>query len=172
MQRMQEDPTDTDTDLPTRMLLSNALSTAWRLNYVANFYAVPFYAALQRELGMSRSEYVILFCVAQNPGITAQDVVKTTGRPKNSISVAVSRIESKRLISRRPSKSDARRMELHVTRSGYRMFEKVLPLLAARERRMVEVLSRSERRQFDALLMKIAVHVPAWAEPDLDALNG
>src|ERR1051325_4534737 len=77
--------------LRERLLRRNAVTVAWRLNYVANFYAVPFYLALEKRIGISRPEYVILFCAAQHPGVTAQEIVASTGRPKNSISVAVSK---------------------------------------------------------------------------------
>jgi DNA-binding MarR family transcriptional regulator len=156
--------------LRERMLWRNAVTTAWRLNYVANFYAVPFYLALEKRIGISRPEYVILFCTAQHPGVTAQEIVASTGRPKNSISVAISKLERKRLVTRRPSPIDSRRMELRVTAAGLAVFAKVVPLLAERERRMVAALTASERRQFDALLMKIAQKVPEWAPPDLSAL--
>lgn len=157
-------------ELRERMLWRNALTTAWRLNYIANFYAVPFYLALEQRIGISRPEYVILFCAAQHPGVTAQEIVVATGRPKNSISVAVSKLERKGLITRRPSEADSRRMELRVTASGATVFRRIVPLLAERERRMVEVLSEAERRQFDGLLMKIAQKVPGWATPDLSPL--
>ena len=157
--------------LRERMLWRNAVTTAWRLNYIANFYAVPFYLALEKRVGISRPEYVILFCAAQHPGVTAQEIVASTGRPKNSISVAVSKLERKRLVTRRSSELDSRRMELHVTGAGLAVFEKIVPLLVERERRMVEVLSAQERRQFDALLMKIGQKVPDWATPDLSPLT-
>jgi len=158
-------------ELRDRMLGGNAVTTAWRLNYIANFYAVPFYLALEQRIGISRPEYVILFCAAHHPGVTAQEIVVATGRPKNSISVAVAKLERKQLIARRPSKTDSRRMELRMTSSGLATYRRVIPLLKEREKRMVEVLSGSERRRFDALLMKIAQKVPDWGTPDLSPLS-
>ena len=158
-------------ELRERMLWGNTLTTAWRLNYIANFYVVPFYLALEQRIGVSRPEYVILFCAAQHPGVTAQEIVTATGRPKNSISVAVSKLERKRLIARRQNSEDSRRMELRATASGQKIFRRIVPLLAERERRMVEVLSGAERRQFDALLMKVAQRVPDWATPDMAPLT-
>jgi DNA-binding MarR family transcriptional regulator len=163
-------PPDGKGALRERLLWRNTLTTAWRLNYIANFYTVPFYLALEQRIGISRPEYVILFCTAQYPGITAQEIVAATGRPKNSISAAVAKLERKRLIARRQSQIDSRRMELRVTSAGRAVFRGILPLLAERERRMVRALSAAERRRFDALLMKIAQRVPEWAAPDLSSL--
>ena len=75
-----------------------------------------------------------------------------------------------RLLARRTSESDSRRMELRVTAAGREVFRKIVPLLAERERRMLRALSEPERRQFNVLLMKIAQKVPDWAVPDLSSL--
>lgn len=163
-------PSGGGAELSDRMLQGNAVTTAWRLNYIANLYAVPFYLALEQRIGVSRPEYVILFCAAHHPGVTAQEIVVATGRPKNSISVAVAKLERKQLISRRPSKSDSRRMEVRITAAGMAIYRKVVPLLEDREKRMVAVLTVPERRQLDALLMKIAKKVPDWGVPDLSTL--
>jgi DNA-binding MarR family transcriptional regulator len=153
------------------MLRGNSLDSAWRLNYIANFYTVPFYLALDRRIGISRAEYVILFCVAQHPGTTAQEIVAASGRPKNSISVAVANLERKRLIVRKQHGEDARCWEMHVTASGRAVYRKVMPLLRERERRMLAVLTPAERKRFDTLLLKVANSVSLWQEPDLSALD-
>jgi len=152
------------------MLRGNSLNVAWRLNYVANFYTVPFYLALDHRIGISRAEYVILFCVAQHPGTTAQEIVAASGRPKNSISVAVAKLEKKRLIIRKRNGEDARRVELRASAAGLSMYRKVVPLLQERERRMLAPLTAAERKRFDALLLKVANNVAAWQAPDLTAL--
>ena len=162
----------TGNELRAGMLRGNSLNTAFRLNYIANFFTFPFYLDLDQQLGISRGEYVILFFVAQHPGITAQDVVTASGRPKNSISVAVAKLERKRLIVRKRNGSDARRMELRATAAGVSVYRKVIPLLKARERRMLAPLSAQQRKQFDALLLRIAERVPEWVEPDLSSLTG
>lgn len=166
----EQEESETSTEFRAHMLRRNSLTSAWRLNYIANFYAVPFYLALDKEFGISRAEYVILFCVTQNPGTTAQEIVAASGRPKNSLSMAVAKLERKGLIARKRNKADARNMELRATAAGASVYRKVVPLLQERERRMLAPLSASERRQFDALLLKVARGVPAWQEPDLSPL--
>jgi DNA-binding MarR family transcriptional regulator len=159
-----------DTGIRESMLRANSLTSAWRLNYIANFYTVPFYLALERTIGITRAEYVILFCVAQNHGITAQDIVAASGRPKNSLSMAVAKLERKRLIERKRNALDARHVELRPTAKGTAIYRKILPLLQERERRMLAPLTAAERRTFDALLIKVARGVPDWQEADLARL--
>jgi len=158
-------------DFRTGMLENNAVTFAWRLNYIASFYAVPFYLALEQRIGISRPEYVILFCVIHRPGVTAKEIVAATGRPKNSISFAVARLEKKGLIIRCPSHADARRMELRATGPGRAIYRRILPFLQERERRLLAPLSAEERERLGSLLMKLALNVPEWEEPELSALS-
>lgn len=157
-------------DFRTGMLEINALTCAWRLNYIASFYAVPFYLALEQRIGISRPEYVILFCVLHRPGVTAKEIVAATGRPKNSISFAVARLQKKDLIDRRPSPGDSRRMELRATGAGRAVYRRVLPFLQEREHRLLAPLSAQERERLSSLLLKVARNVPEWEEPELSAL--
>jgi MarR family transcriptional regulator, temperature-dependent positive regulator of motility len=157
-------------DFRTGMLDSNELTFAWRLNYIASFYSVPFYLALEQRIGISRPEYVILFCVIHRPGVTAGEIVAATGRPKNSISFAVTRLEKKGLIVRRPNHADSRRMELRATGPGRATYHRILPFLQERERRLLAPLSAKERERLGSLLMKIALNVPEWEAPELSAL--
>jgi MarR family transcriptional regulator, temperature-dependent positive regulator of motility len=157
-------------DFRTGMLESNAVTFAWRLNYIASFYAVPIYLALEHRIGISRPEYVILFCVTHRPGVTAGEIVAATGRPKNSISFAVTRLEKKGLIVRRPNQADSRRMELRATGPGRAIYRRILPFLQERERRLLAPLSAEERERLGALLMNTALNVPEWEEPELSAL--
>ena len=123
---------------------------------------MPFFRALEQRAGLSRSEYVILFCLAHRPGVTAQEIVVASGRPKNSISVSVAKLERKGLISRRQSAADSRNVELNLTESGRDVFARILPSLQERERLMTSVLSSTERRQFDAMLLKLGRAVSNW----------
>ena len=159
-----------EADFRTGMLESNAVTFAWRLNYIASFYAVPFYLALEQRIGISRPEYVILFCAIHRPGVSAAEIVTATGRPKNSISFAVTQLEKKGLIVRRPDNVDSRRMELRATGSGRAIYRKILPFLQERERRLLAPLSAEERERLGSLLMKIALNVPEWEEPELSTL--
>jgi DNA-binding MarR family transcriptional regulator len=157
-------------DFRTGMLEGNEVTFAWRLNYIASFYALPFYLALEQRIGISRPEYVILFCVIHRPGVTAGEIVAATGRPKNSLSFAITRLEKKGLISRRQNHADSRRMELRATGPGRAIYRRILPFLQERERRLLAPLSAQERERLGSLLMKIALNVPEWEEPELSAL--
>lgn len=155
--------------LRERMLHEHVITTAWRLNSLANFYSVPFFRALEQATGISRAQYNILLCLAHFPGITAQDIVAISSRPKNSISVAVGQLEETGLIVRRQGRTDSRLFELHLTEFGREAYAELTPLLERRQDRMLAVLTASERTRLDQLLLKVGLNIPAWEEPDLPA---
>jgi MarR family transcriptional regulator, temperature-dependent positive regulator of motility len=148
--------------LRDRMLAGNDITLAWRLNNLANHYSVPLYRAIEQASGLSRSEFVILMCLAHHPGITAQEIVDTSGRPKNSVSVSMSKLERKGLILRHPSAVDSRRMELNLTDLGREAYDEIMPLLKAREAAMVRVLTDTESRRLAELLLKVGLSIANW----------
>jgi DNA-binding MarR family transcriptional regulator len=155
--------------LRIRLLHTNVITTGWRLSNLANFFTVPFFRVLEQRTGLSRSEYVIMFCLAHYPGVTAQEIVVASGRPKNSISVSVAKLERKKLISRQRRAVDPRQNELRLTAEGRNIYAEVTPLLQAREQAMTAILSKNERQQLDALLLKMGLNIFVWESSYGDA---
>lgn len=151
--------------LAAQMLERNPVRDVWRLSFVANLFTGPLYKAFEEKDGVSRGEFLVLFCLSQAAdGLTAQDVCLATGRPKNSISRAVTGLLRKKLIRRSVSDTDRRRKELAVTEAGEALLARLLPQTAAREASMLAPLSAQERESLSALLLKIAAGAPAWAD--------
>jgi DNA-binding MarR family transcriptional regulator len=147
------------------ILDNNPLPIAYRLNYLANFYVGPLIKKMEQELGMTRPEWIVLFCLTRRSGLSAQQISDVTGRPKTSISAAVKQLQRKRLLSRSIDEKDGRRRVLRITEAGQRIYAKILEGFIAREADMVDCLSKSERVTFLALLNKVIDNSAAWAKP-------
>lgn len=157
---------NTPVDLPVHMLNNPEIPHAWKIGYISSFFIEPFYRELSHILDITRAQYVILFCLQHSPGASAQDVVETTGRPKNSISVAVTKLEKKGYLTRSPLPEDPRVLQMKLTPKGVHTYHGILELLQAREAAMLAPLSPAERVTLDRLLMKVARHAPAWSYVD------
>jgi len=175
-QEAAAEPDDQDTvwqpdgDFMRRMILaailkSNPIPIAYRLNYVANFYVGPLVRNIEKSFRMTRPEWIVLFCLNQRAGLSAQQISSVTGRPKTSISAAVKQLQKKKLILRSTDVADARRQVLRLTDDGRRIYAAILDGFVKREAEMVACLDRSERRQFLRLLDKIIDNSPRWARP-------
>lgn len=148
------------------MLNDSRLNHAWRVNFLANFFTGPVYRRMDAQFGVSRPEFVILYCLRHSPGLVARDICLVTGLPKNSISRAVSDLIARRLIERGEDAADKRAKPLALTPDGSALLERLLPIMDERQSQMRRALTVEERREFDRLLLKMVYAMPDWVEPE------
>jgi hypothetical protein len=91
------------------ILKDNPIPAAYRINYVANFYVGPLIANMEKSFGLTRPEWIVLFCLTRQPRLNAQQISVVTGRAKTSIAGAVKQLQKKRLITRKTDIGDSRR---------------------------------------------------------------
>lgn len=170
-QKASSRPTRWEPDIDLRkltleaILKNNPIPTAYRVNYVANFYVGPLVKRMEETHRIARSEWIVLFCLHQQPGLNAQQISDVTGRAKTSISAAVKLLDKKKLIVRQTDAKDARRQVLQPTDAGRKVYKDILRTFVAREAEMIACLDRSERETFTILLDKIIKNGGAWASP-------
>jgi len=139
------------------------IPTAYKIGYVLNFYREPSFRAIEMEFGLTRPEIVILLALHFREGITASEFCEFSGHLKAGVSRAVIVMEKKGLIRRQTDPADNRRQMLFLTEAGRALYARYVPVLQAREKAMLDCLSKPERRQLNVLLDKLAAHVPNWA---------
>ncbi len=160
------DMADTFGALSLVMLDETDLCHAWRINFVANFFTGPVYRHLGEKFGITRPEFVILYCLKHMPGLVAQDICRVTGQPKNSISRAVSDLLKKELIQRSTDPEDKRAKPLTLTAAGWTMLKHVTPVVKARQDAMRAALTHDELAEFDRLIRKMVFAMPDWVTPE------
>lgn len=151
--------------LSLTMLTNTELSPAWRVSFLANFFTGPIYARIQERFGLSRPGFVILFSLSQQDGLVARDICLVTGLPKNSISRAVTELETKGLIARATDAEDRRAKPLTLTAEGRALLAEVVPLFRERQASMLAALDEAEIAEFDRLVTKIVFAMPDWVQP-------
>ncbi len=127
------------------------------LSFLTSSIIVPAYDAVKRDLGISRPEYMLLLCLSHYPVLTAQDVSRLTGRPRNSISRAVHRMLAVGHIERAPDPSDGRQARLTITPSGRALHTQISERIHQRQENVLSGLSAKERDDLARLLRKAAV---------------
>ncbi|MEC7573484.1 MAG: MarR family transcriptional regulator [Pseudomonadota bacterium] len=129
----------------------------FRISYLANRLVLPAYNDIKRVYGLSRGEYLLLFCLSYIEELTAQDVAEMTGRPRNSISRAVHRMLDEGYLKRSPDPADGRQALLRITAKGERLHKRILPLFEEQEAKMLNNLTSEERKILDSLLKKLVL---------------
>jgi MarR family transcriptional regulator, temperature-dependent positive regulator of motility len=147
------------------ILKGNPIPAAYRISYVANFYVGPLVAQMEKSFGLTRPEWIVLFCLTRQPRLNAQQISTVTGRPKTSIAGAVKLLQKKKLITRKADISDRRRRVLHLTEAGKNLYEAIIGRFIAREADMLTSLNTGERRLLIRLFDKIIKGDRTWARP-------
>ena len=141
----------------TSLLEKIEFPEAYRITFLAGSIAVPAYAAIKRDLGIIRAEYVLLACLAHFEEMTAQDVATVARRPRNTVSRAVHRMVAEGYIERAPDAEDGRQARLKITPAGRALHKKAAKYLKARQDQLLGTLEPEERKQLSALLLKLAL---------------
>lgn len=142
-------------------------SLAWiglRLTVLSSRYMIPINALLERDQGLSRDDVTVTICLSITNATSAQEIVRYTGRPKNSVSRAVASLEERGVLRRSSDASDRRSSKLSLTAQGRRLFDRVAACFVERDALMLDPLSERERRDFNRLLNKIATPSANWPE--------
>lgn len=138
-------------------LWKNPCGFAARFNYIALRYNLPLYGWIEREFGLSRVEYVVIYSLGLQDGITASEISVSTAFPKNTLSRAVNRLIKLGYIQRRIAVVDRRVQILSLSVEGRRILDTTLPRFVAVETEMLAPLSTLERDMLSTLLAKVVL---------------
>ncbi|MBN8953603.1 MULTISPECIES: MarR family transcriptional regulator [unclassified Rhizobium] len=144
---------------------------SFRLNYLALQFNNPVYGLIQQQLGLLRPEFVVLWSLYLSDELTLTEVVRSSGFPKNTLSRAVTKLDTLGMISRELDQIDQRRVALKLTEKGRAAVEAVEEKMMSYERTMLECLSPAERLNLSEILTKLVVASESWPQqlvPDLE----
>jgi DNA-binding MarR family transcriptional regulator len=146
------------------ILEGNPILDAYLLNYLANFYVGPLLKVVDARQGLTRPEWIVIFCLTQYEGLNAQQISDVTGRAKSSISHAVQLLQKKKLLRRMPDPVDGRRQVLKLTATGQAAYKDLVVFFIEREDAMLACLTGAERRTLRKLMLKLTDNMDNWAK--------
>jgi DNA-binding MarR family transcriptional regulator len=137
----------------------------------AHQIAVALFLEETGELGITTTQYGILFLLSHQGGIDQVSVAKLLGLDRSTTGMVVQKLEAAGLIGRGIGAHDRRRRSLHLTRAGEAMLARLAQPAKRAQARILSVLSPDERTQFLAMLDKLThsfngtTRVPLQARP-------
>jgi DNA-binding MarR family transcriptional regulator len=143
--------------LPYRLNVLAALTS----NALAQIYAERF--------GLTVPGWRVVATLGQYEFRTARDIAAHGVMHKSTVSRAVSALEERGLIVRRPNADDRREELLELTAEGRAIYEAVAPEALAFEGRMLSVLTPSEQESLALLIDKLDRHARALAPEEISA---
>jgi DNA-binding MarR family transcriptional regulator len=132
---------------------------SYRLHVVANLLSRSAELRYRREFGVSLWEWrtVALLGGAQEP-LSLNELARSAGIDKSQMSRVVSGLTERRLVLRASDSNDARSVRLMLSKSGRRLYERLIDAAAERDAAFRDCLSEKEKQAFDSALAKLAEH--------------
>lgn len=150
---------DDDRETLADLLPDNPIGPLWHVCFVANSFVFPIYARFEKEHGITRMEFVVLFVLAQRGDTSWSDIVRMTGLPKNNISRGITRLVEKGLVERTEDALDRRRAVLVLTAQGRRLFDTLVVRYRERSEAFLATLTAGERDMLARGIRALATNV-------------
>jgi DNA-binding MarR family transcriptional regulator len=104
-------------------------------------------ALVYRErFGLSRDEWRVLAALADRGTVKTGTVIDASALDKMQVSRAVSGLQERGYVERVPDPQDGRGWLVRLTAAGRALFQKIAPMVQARESFLLEALSAEERK--------------------------
>jgi DNA-binding MarR family transcriptional regulator len=110
-----------------------------------------------REGGLRKVEFTILALVQGNPDVTARQLARALAVTPPNIAIWLDKLESRGLVVRTRSESDARMQHIRIAHAGAALVDRSVQLLREGEQSALAALSAAERALLIELLHKIAM---------------
>ena len=140
-------------NVPTALDLEHFLP--YRLSVLSNTVSAALAGAYARRFGLTIPQWRVVAVLARTPGLSAAGVAERTAMDKVAVSRAVNGLVRAGRLRRGLASADRRRSVLTLSARGRHVYERIIPLALAYERRLLAELSPEERSQFDALLARL-----------------
>lgn len=127
----------------------------YKLNVLAGLTSSALAQIYAERFGLSIPAWRVIVTLGQYEVRTARDMAPDGVMHKSTVSRAVSALEKRGLIVRRPNLDDRREEWLALTPKGRAIYEAVAPEALAVEERLLSVLTVQEQRTLTELIEKL-----------------
>ena len=118
-----------------------------------------FWNEIINEYGLNQTEFLILGVVADNPGLSQQEIVRYVGADKSIVSRTLKRLEKKEMVMRKPNMEYNHEHFCDVTEYGRKVYEEIHekgdPLIEKR----FSIVEHEDIQTASEILMKIWEHI-------------
>jgi DNA-binding MarR family transcriptional regulator len=132
-----------------------ALFFPYRLSVLADLVSTAVSQVYADRFDLSRVEWRVLAALGANRKMTAKDLGPYSALDKMQVSRAVQRLEDVGYIERHEDAGDRRSKVLQLTANGRLLYQKIWPLVVAREEYILSVLEPDEKAVLRRVMEKL-----------------
>jgi len=139
--------------------------------------AVALFIEECKAFDLTPVQYAALIAIHTHPGIDATRLSAVIAFDRSTLGSVIERLESKKLIDRKPSGEDKRVKLLYLTKPGAVILRDIMPSVEKAQARMLQPLKPADRKVLVSLLTQLvdlnneASRVPLRAEDALEHLG-
>ena len=139
--------------------------------------AVALFIEECKAFELTPVQYAALIAIHTHPGIDATRLSAVIAFDRSTLGSVIERLESKKLIDRKPSGEDKRVKLLYLTKAGAAILREIMPSVEKAQARMLQPLKPADRKVLLSLLTQLvdlnneASRVPLRAEDALEHLG-
>jgi DNA-binding MarR family transcriptional regulator len=127
----------------------------YRLSITSYLVSETIAGAYQALFGLSIPEWRVVAVIAEDEGMTQQQVGRRTQMDKVTVSRATIGLVDRGLVERRPHASDRRSQSLHLSTTGRDLYAQVAPKALELERRIFASFDPKEVAAFSDMLERV-----------------
>lgn len=105
---------------------------------------------------LSPQEWRVMAALGENAQMSAKEVAQFTSMEKMQVSRAISTLKKSDLLFQKTDSYDRRFSSVSLSEQGKQIYLKIVPLVTARERYLLSVLSKEELSFFNQLIDRVA----------------
>lgn len=109
------------------------------------------------EIDLTSPQFAALAILEENPGIDQATLAGMIALDRPTIGGVIERLAAKGLVERKTSATDRRAKSLSLTAAGTEMVQRMRPVVAETQLKVLDGLSETEKAQFIALAEKITL---------------
>ena len=128
----------------------------YRLSVLSNRVSGAIAAEYSERFGLTIPEWRVMAVLGGTPGLSAREVAERTAMDKVQVSRAVARLLNARRIQKEADGEDGRVTRLQLSAKGRAIYDEIVPLALHLEELFLSALTPPERKNFDALMTKLA----------------
>lgn len=127
----------------------------YRLSVLSNRLSRTLSRLYADQFDLSIPQWRVLSVLGESPGLCADEICRITEMDKVTVSRSVHSLLKQNRVERQRDVRDGRRARIRLTRKGYGLYRKLIPIALSLEQSLLNGLNTSEKRQLDRLLSKL-----------------
>jgi len=147
--------TDTNTAAERKSAFDLARFVPYRLAVLAEEVSATIAQVYVDRFDLNRDQWRIIAWLGNHRDMQAKEVARLAGLDKMQMSRALARLEERKLVSVEPDTQDRRGNVLQLTKQGRALYEKIMPLVIAREEYLLAGLTPDEIASLDTIIAKL-----------------